>query len=116
MSGSRQGCDRAAKVVELGTLVSPESELQIVDALSALQCAPIAVSAGWHAHCGLWCHVWLMSGARAVTGLPWRWSLALWCFQSWSCRSSTPSALSSAPQQLDLQGSMTMGVCGVVFG
>ena len=43
---SRQGCDRAAKEVELGTLVSPESELQIVDSLSALQCAPAAGSAG----------------------------------------------------------------------
>ena len=34
---SRQGCDRAALDVELGSLVTPEAEREIVDALFALQ-------------------------------------------------------------------------------
>ena len=34
---SRQGCDRAAKEVELDRLITPDAEAQIVDALHALQ-------------------------------------------------------------------------------
>lgn len=34
---SRQGCDRAAKEVELGGLITEDAEAQIVDALHALQ-------------------------------------------------------------------------------
>ena len=37
---SRQGCHRAAKETDLGSLITPESEIQIVDALTALECAP----------------------------------------------------------------------------